>query len=76
MPLFTKKDLAAIAQKTAITSLPHLPIVQTLIPLGATSPTSKRRQFAPLNTLLADIIKSYGNNCHDYIYPGSRRDEP
>jgi len=23
----------------------------------------KRRQFAPPNTLLADIIKSYGNNC-------------
>ena len=61
MPLFKKKDLAAIARENGHPPLPRLPIVQDFNPIERDfANLKKRRQFAPLNTPLADIIKSYG----------------
>lgn len=59
-----KKDLAAIAQENGHHLLFLPPYSPDLNPIEHDfANLKKRRQFAPPNTLLADIIKSYGNNC-------------
>ena len=59
-----KKDLAAIAQENGHHLLFLPPYSPDLNPIERDfANLKKRRQFAPLNTPLADIIKSYGNNC-------------
>ena len=59
-----KKDLEAIAQENGHHILclpPHSPDLNPIEHDFAN--LKKRRQFAPSNTSLADLIKSYGNYC-------------
>lgn len=59
-----KKDLAAIAQKNGHHLLFLPPYSPDLSPIEHDfANLKKRRPFALPNTLLADIIKSCGNNC-------------
>ncbi len=58
-----KKDLEAIAQENGHQVLFLPPYSPDLNPIEHDfANLKKRRQFAPSNTSLADLIKSYGNN--------------
>lgn len=59
-----KKDLEAIAQENGHHVLFLPPYSPDLNPIEHDfANLKKRRQFAPANTSLADLIKSYGNYC-------------